>query len=117
MIGVWKDRRLKRLRIALGMAALSVVLGTVVYYLFGFTLIEAFYMTIITISTVGFTEVHKLDATGQLFTSLFIILNISLFAYIVSIFTRYFFEGELKDIYNKYMTNLDVEKLNTITPS
>ncbi len=41
----------------------------------GFTLWEGFYMTIITISTVGYGEVHKLDGAGQLFTVFLILIG------------------------------------------
>ena len=86
--------------------------------IFGFTRIEnytfwdAFYMTAITISTVGYTELHDLGENGRIFVSLYIIFNISIFAYIIYIITKYVFEGELKEIYQNYMTNLGVKKLN-----
>lgn len=69
-------------------------------------------MTVITISTVGFNELHDLGKNGRIFVSFYIIFNISIFAYIVSVITKYLFEGELKEIYKNYMTNLDVKKLN-----
>ncbi|MEK9782696.1 MAG: ion channel [Flavobacteriales bacterium] len=37
---------------------------------------DALYMTVITISTVGFAEVAQLDAKGKLFTVGFIIVSI-----------------------------------------
>ena len=69
-------------------------------------------MTAITISTVGYTELHDLGENGRIFVSLYIIFNISIFAYIIYIITKYVFEGELKEIYQNYMTNLGVKKLN-----
>jgi voltage-gated potassium channel len=38
-----------------------IIIGTVGYYLLGFTPSEAIYQTIITMATVGFEEVHQLD--------------------------------------------------------
>ena len=61
----------------------------------GYTLLEAFYMTVITISTVGYTEVEPLDASGQLFTSIFILLNLGIFTYILAVFTYYVVQGEI----------------------
>ncbi len=61
----------------------------------GYSLIEAFYMTVITISTVGFTEVRPLSSTGQIFASILIMFNIGIFAYSVSVFTSLVIEGEL----------------------
>jgi len=48
-----------------------------------FNLLESFFMTIITISTVGFQEVHPLSETGRLFTALLIIFSLGIFGYVV----------------------------------
>ena len=56
---------------------------------------EAFYMVIITISTVGYTEVRPLSDTGHLFASILIILNIGIFAYLLAVFSYYMTSGEL----------------------
>ena len=59
----------KRIFLALTIFILVLVIGTFGYMILeGFTPWEGFYMTIITISTVGYGEVHKLDEVGQLFT-------------------------------------------------
>lgn len=81
----------------------EVLISTVVFmWLEGYTLIEAFYMTIITISTVGFTEVEPLSSTGRLFTSLLILFNIGIFAYLLSAFSYYVIEGK---IFEKMLTD------------
>ncbi len=75
----------------------------------GFKLIEnyswsdALYMTIITVSTVGYTEVKPLSEAGKTFTSIFIILNVGVFAYILSVFSYFVIEGE---IFKKMHLNL-----------
>ena len=61
----------------------------------GYTLTEAFYMVIITISTVGYTEVRPLSDTGHLFASILIIFNIGIFAYLLAVFSYYMTNGEL----------------------
>ena len=107
------DKRFKNLLFTLSLLIVSFSIGII-----GFSSIrdygfwDAFYMTVITISTVGFNELHDLGQSGRIFVSFYIIFNISIFAYIVSVITRYLFEGELKEIYKNYMTNLDVKKLN-----
>ncbi len=81
--------------------ALLLLLADILLGVVGFTLIEGYglmdavYMTVITLSTVGYTEVQPLSAFGQLFTSFFILLNIGLFAYIISVFSYYIIEGEI----------------------
>lgn len=51
--------------------------------------INALYMTVITISTVGFKEVQPLDDDAKIFTILLIITSITIFGYIVSVITDY----------------------------
>jgi len=59
----------RRIFLALSIFILVLLIGTSGYMILeDFTPWEGFYMTIITISTVGYGEVHKLDDTGQLFT-------------------------------------------------
>jgi len=83
----------------------------------GFGLIEhmnfvnALYMTIITIGTVGFTEVKELSSSGRVFTSLYILLNLGLFAYVISVVSSYFFEGKLKNIFKSYKSDMEISKM------
>jgi len=83
-------------RVSLLILLLDLLLGIVAYKLIeGYSILDAVYMTIITLSTVGYTEVEPLSDSGQLFTSLFILLNIGIFAYIVSVFSYYIIQGEI----------------------
>lgn len=83
------------LNVALALTLLSFLIGIVGFMVIeGYPLLEAFYMTAITISTVGYTEVKPLSANGQLFTGVYIILNLGIFAYALSAFTSYVAHGE-----------------------
>ncbi|WP_420316270.1 potassium channel family protein [Ekhidna sp.] len=73
--------------------------------------INALYMTIITIGTVGFTEVKELSSAGRLFTSVYIILNMAIFAFILTTVTSYFFEGKLQEALKKLRSNMKLNKL------
>lgn len=57
--------------------------------------IDALYMTVITVSTVGFTEVHPLSPNGRIFTTILIIFNVGFFAYSVTSVTAYFADGRV----------------------
>jgi len=84
------------IKIAVGSVLFVVVLGITGFMaLENYNLVEAFYMTIITISTVGFTEVRPLHANGQLFASFLIILNIGVFAYALAVFSYFVVEGKI----------------------
>lgn len=60
----------------------------------GYDLVESIYMTMITISTVGFGEVKELSDIGRIFTSLLILLSIGTYAYVISVFTRFAIQSE-----------------------
>ncbi|MBU0764885.1 MAG: potassium channel protein [Bacteroidetes bacterium] len=64
-----------------------------------YTLVEAFYMTLITMSTVGFGEVHALSEAGKLFTSFLIIFSFGIFAYVVTTLVRYIIDGVFRNYY------------------
>ncbi len=55
----------------------------------GLTLIDAIYMTVITITTVGYGEVRPLGPLGKIFTSLFIIFSFFTLGYVISVITEY----------------------------
>jgi voltage-gated potassium channel len=78
---------------ALGLLISIILVGVFGYVILGFTPVEAFYQTIITVATVGFKEVHDLDASGMIFTAILIIFSFGIFAYAVSTLTRYIVEG------------------------
>lgn len=65
-------------------------------YIENYNLIDAFYMTSITLSTVGFGEVQALSPNGKIFTSILILSGITVVVYTLGNITKFFIEGELK---------------------
>ena len=60
---------LRRLAVAMAGLLALLVYGTAGYMLLeGYGFLDALFMTVITVSTVGFEEVHRLDAAGEGFT-------------------------------------------------
>lgn len=57
--------------------------------------IDALYMTIITVSTVGFGEVQELSHSGKLFTIFLIVSSLTTYAYALSILSSFVFEHQL----------------------
>lgn len=55
----------------------------------GYSWIDALYMTVITITTVGFGEVRPLGPEEKLFTSVFIVSSIFIVGYAISVITEY----------------------------
>jgi voltage-gated potassium channel len=100
------------LRIALLLLILALVFGVGGYMIIeGFTFLDAFYMTIITLSTVGYTEVRTLSELGRAFTSGLIIFNLAVFTYSASAFTYYVIQGELFKTFHYISLNKQIRQL------
>lgn len=105
-------RQLKSLLIAIGLLFTSLMFGVVGYVsIEKFAIIDAFYMSVITMSTVGFGEVHDLSKEGRIFTAIYIVFNLGIFAYAVSVLTSYLFEGKLNRVFKRYMSVREISKL------
>lgn len=63
----------------------------------GYGVRDAIYMTVITVSTVGFGELRPLSAAGRWFTSGLIFGSLGTVAYSVTVLSNYFFNGEYRD--------------------
>jgi len=93
-----REPRSPALRIAIAVAGITIltVLGTVGYMVVErMSFIDALYMTIITISTVGYGEVKPLDESGRIFTILLIILGVGTAFYLLATMTEVIIEGQL----------------------
>ncbi len=88
-----------KLKLSLFLLLATIGFGTVGYVIFeDMTPFDAFYMTLITISTVGFSEIKPLSGIGRVITIIIIILGISLLTYTLGQVARVFVEGELRKI-------------------
>jgi voltage-gated potassium channel len=64
-----------------------------------FTFAEAFYMTTITITTTGFSEVRPLSGAGRLFTTILLIFSWLAFAFVLTRITQYIISGEINKFF------------------
>ncbi len=78
----------------------------------GYNLLEALYMTIITVATVGFQEVHPLSSNGRLFTIFLIVTSFGTFAYAVSSISKYVLDGEFNQYYKNFKILTAISKLD-----
>lgn len=107
-----EEKGFRRLVIALLMLFFSGILGTIGFMSFeGYTLTEAFYMTVITLSTVGFEEVRPLTNPGMVFASFYILINVGIFAYVISVLITFIFEGEFNKVYRSIISFREMRKL------
>jgi voltage-gated potassium channel len=87
-------------------------MGTVGYVLIdNYTWFDAFYMTIITVATVGYGEVAPLSHGGKIFTAFLIITSFGTFAYAVSSITKFVLDGEFNEFFKNRKLNKTIEDL------
>ncbi len=88
------------------------LLGTLGFSLIeGWSFFDAFYMTIITISTVGFGETHPLSSEGRVFASFLIVTGIGTAIYTFTRLGQVLLEGELQGVLGRKRMNKDVANL------
>ena len=77
-----------------------------------FTFLEAFYMTTISVTTAGFTEVRKLSDSGRIFTSFLLITSWGAFAFAITRITQYIINGEVNKYFKNRRLMTAIDKLN-----
>ncbi|WP_433725575.1 potassium channel family protein [Nocardia sp. CA-129566] len=87
---------LRRIGRALLAFLLIVLAGTIGYGLLGFGLLDALYQTVTTITTVGFREVHPLNAAGMVFTMVLIVVGAGTALYLFGVVLEALIEGHLR---------------------
>lgn len=101
-----------KIYIAVVLIFTAVVIGVIGYaYLENMSVLDALYMTIITLSTVGFGEVKELSRKGEIFTIILIVTNIGIFTYALTSISSYLLNGEFRERLNKLRLNNTIEKL------
>jgi voltage-gated potassium channel len=89
------------------LVVLAAFLAVVVYGSAGYaaiehySLLDALFMTVITITTVGFEEVHRLDAAGEVFTITVIVLGVAAFLYLFGVIVELLSGGRWR-AYRRY---------------
>ncbi|KAF0221374.1 MAG: TrkA domain-containing [Geobacteraceae bacterium] len=102
----------RHLKISFLVLALLVSLGTAGYMgIEGWRFLDALYMTIITLGTVGFREVYPLSDAGKIFTVFLIIFGVSVIGYIVGSLAQIMFEGQFQRIIGRKKVEKKVEAL------
>ena len=105
-------RHFSRLYIPFVLIAMIICIGIVGFIIIeNYKFLDAFYMTIITVATVGFQEVHPLTEAGRVFTAFLIITSFGTFAYAVTSISQYVIDGEFNQYFKNYKVNAAIEKL------
>ena len=84
------------------MIVVVLVVGTIGFKVIeDWNLLDSFYMTVITVSTVGYDEVHPLSQTGRGFAAVLIILGVGATFYALMLFFELLVEGQIRGVLGK----------------
>ncbi|MBI4838114.1 MAG: potassium channel family protein [Nitrospirae bacterium] len=101
-----------KLLLSLGLIAFIVLFGTLGYIVIeGWNALDSLYMTIITIASVGFKEVHDLSSGGRIFTIILIISGAGTILFTLNTGAKFVLEGELQDILGRKRLEKQIKDL------
>jgi voltage-gated potassium channel len=105
-----------RRRLVYVATALLVVIavGTIGYKVIGgeeWSFLDAVYMTITTLSTVGFKEVHDLSDAGRIFTLVLIVGGVGVMFYSLGTIVQYLIEGQITNIWGSRRMKDNIAKI------
>jgi len=102
----------KRLILVLGLIGFIVSFGTIGYMVVeGWNFLESLYMTVITLTTVGYKEVKELSSAGRWFTIILIIGGVGTMLYALRIGAKFLLEGEIQELFGRSRLEKKVKEL------
>lgn len=81
----------------------SILLGGTLGYrvLLGWNVVDSLYMTLTTVTTIGFGEIHEMDARGRVFTMCLIVFGVGSVLYVLSSGAQAILEGHLRNLFRR----------------
>ena len=102
----------RNLLLAIAVIVALTAVGTVGYMAIEhMSVLDALYMTIITISTVGYEEVKPLGTGGRIFTMAMIVTGVGAAFYVFATITQFVVEGQLREAVGRVAMKHKIEKL------
>ena len=102
----------RRLVVAVLVVLLANLAGVIGYQLIeGWSFFDSLYMTVTTLATVGFGEVHPLTAPGRVFTIFLILVGVGALSYGVSAGIAFVVEGSLTGIIGRKKMEAEIKAL------
>ncbi len=103
----------QKLNLALGGLMIVIVLGSLGFmFLEGMDPLESLYMTIITLSTVGFGEVKALHPEGRIFVIFLILFGVALAGFTATVIGQIVLEGQFKEIFGRKKMQNKIRKFS-----
>jgi voltage-gated potassium channel len=98
--------------IALLLFAFLLALGTTGYVLIeGWGPMDGLYMTVITLATVGYGEVHEISQSGRVFTVILILLGVGFFLYVFGNLAQFLVEGRIRVILGRRKLDKQIKQV------
>jgi len=81
------------------------------HYIEGWEILDSVYMTVITLTTIGFGEVHPLSPAGRIFTIILALIGIGNIAYIGTNLVHFLIELKLDEVLGRRKMSREIERL------
>jgi voltage-gated potassium channel len=97
--------------------SILISIGIILFGSWGFMIIEgwnfldAFFMTVITLTTVGFGEVHQLSSEARIYTIVLIFVGVGFFGYVGATIIQYMIEGRIRIILGRRRLDKKITRL------
>ena len=77
----------------------------------GWDFLDAVYMTVITLTTVGYGEVHEVSRIGQIYTILLIFIGVAFFLFVAGSVVQFMVEGRIRTILGRRSLDKKIDRL------
>lgn len=102
----------RHLAISIALSLLILVTGTAGYIIIeDWRFLDALYMTIITISTVGYREVNQVGDIGRLFTIFLVLIGVGFTFYVMAAVVQFMVEGRVRIIMGRRRLDKHIDRL------
>ena len=105
--------RTTHLFIVVLLAVFLVGLGTTGYMVIeDWNLMDSLYMTVITLSTIGYGEVNPVSQPGRIFTLILIVMGVGFFLYVIGNVVQFLVEGRIRLVLGRHKLDKQIGQLN-----
>ena len=102
----------KHLAISIALSLIIIFSGTAGYMIIeGWRFLDALYMTIITISTVGYREVNQVGDLGRIFTIVVVFTGVGFSLYVAGAVVQFMVEGRMRIILGRRRLDKKIDRL------
>jgi voltage-gated potassium channel len=104
--------RITQVIVSVCLSVALLAIGSLGYMLIeGWNFLDALYMTVITLATVGYGEVQSLSPTGRIFTLFLILMGVGYFLYVVGAIIQFLVEGRIRLVLGRRKLDRQINRL------